>query len=103
MKAQPLKIDLNDGETKIVSGIPLDETISGFRFFTHIEQNGSGVSISEWRTGVHCCTSATRKTVIEKFKKIYADYGDKAFSDKVRKGHAEFPEINPIPVKINHI
>lgn len=103
MKSLPLSIALNEGKSKIVSAIPVNETLSGFRFFTHIDQIGTShvVIASEWRTGIHCCSGPTRIEAIKKLKQIYTEYGDQAFVEKIRKAYNEYPALNAVNEKIN--
>lgn len=103
MKSLPLSIALNEGKSKTVSAIPVSETLSGFRFFTHIDHTGTShvVIASEWRTGIHCCSAPTRVEVIKKLKEIYDEYGDHAFAERIRKAYGEYPALNAVNEKIN--
>lgn len=94
-KTIKLKIAGFMGNNKTVDAIPVKETLSGFRFFTHVEDSGK-VTVSEYRTGLHCCTEPDRELAIARLKIIYAKYGDKAFSEKIRKGYDEYPVLNKV-------
>lgn len=101
MKSIVLKVAVGCmGESKEVVAIPIKETLSGFRFFTHEEVMGTDgkITVSEWRLGIHCCTDSNREKAIEKLKKIYADYGDKAFSEKIRASYGQYQALNEPPI-----